>query len=102
MCVGVCERQCVSDKERASWRGLEGERAREVQSLVFPWVYCSNIVILINIYLPGKVQRMISSRVGVRESMCVCTAFSSEQPLVHVCSISQHTAHELGQPLYLQ
>lgn len=32
-------------------------------SRVFLWVYCCNMVILINIYLPGKVERMISSRV---------------------------------------
>lgn len=45
-----------------------GEEWREAerQLLVFPWVRCCNTVILINIYLPGKVQRMI------RLSVCVC------------------------------
>lgn len=33
------------------------------QSLVFQWVYFCNMVILINIYLIGKVEGMISSRV---------------------------------------
>lgn len=44
---------------------------KEVQFLVFPWVYCSNIVILINIYLPGKVERMISLWMCPHVSVCV-------------------------------
>jgi len=77
---------CMSDKEiereRVRKREREREREREVQSFFSPWVYCSNIVILINIYLQGKVERMISL------SVCVCVrvrVFWSARPFVLVC-----------------
>ena len=89
VCLCVCVCVCVTKRQSGKGLKREREREREVQCLVFPWVYCSNIVILINIYLPGKVERMISLRVCVCVCVCVyvcaaCTSSLSEQPLVHV------------------
>lgn len=59
----------------------ESERG---QLLVFPWVCCCNIVILINIYLPGKVERTISLACA---SVCVSL---SEQDFVCVQHITAY------------
>lgn len=64
-------------QKRERERKKKERREAERRLLVFPWVHCCNTVILINIYLPGKVQRMIRLSVCVRarvgERLCTRT-----------------------------